>query len=83
MELKRPEHNTTRDRGSVDKTSSNICSSVEIKDAYIPPWIVSRICAVLGSEDKSFEARCDRIKFVCFSFFHFLKKRHICKLCIV
>ncbi|KAF3442788.1 hypothetical protein FNV43_RR16705 [Rhamnella rubrinervis] len=56
MELKRSEYNTTYDRGSTEKSSYSPCSSVEIKDAYIPPWVISSICAVLGSEDRSFEA---------------------------
>lgn len=57
MELKRSEHNTTYDRGFTEKSSYSLCSSVEIKDAYIPPWVISSICAVLGSEERSFEAR--------------------------
>ncbi|XP_065857624.1 uncharacterized protein [Euphorbia lathyris] len=31
-------------------------SSIEITDAYIPTWIISRVCALLRSEGKSFEA---------------------------
>ncbi|XP_004305562.1 PREDICTED: protein downstream neighbor of son homolog [Fragaria vesca subsp. vesca] len=42
MDLKRTEH--------------GLCSSVEIKDAFIPPWIISSLCAVVGSEGGSFEA---------------------------
>ncbi|RVW11983.1 hypothetical protein CK203_091851 [Vitis vinifera] len=29
--------------------------SIEIKDTYIPPWIISSICATMGSEGRSFE----------------------------
>ncbi|KAL3532203.1 hypothetical protein ACH5RR_005724 [Cinchona calisaya] len=29
-------------------SSPGICYSVEIKDAYIPPWVVSSICNSLG-----------------------------------
>ncbi|XP_015900390.1 uncharacterized protein LOC107433608 [Ziziphus jujuba] len=63
MELKRSEQNAAHDRGSKEKdgelmqsSSSNICSSVEIKDSFIPPWIICSICSVLGSEGRSFEA---------------------------
>ena len=34
--------------------------NIEIKDAYIPPWIISSICATMGSEGRSFEARYDK-----------------------
>ena len=63
MELKKADHISSSDKGSTAKEGefmdvhSGFCSSVEIKDAYIPPWIISSICAVMGSEGKSFEAR--------------------------
>ncbi|PON44937.1 Donson [Parasponia andersonii] len=62
MELKRAEHISTSDKVSTvnnesQRIPSGFCSSVEIKDAYIPPWIICSICAVMGSEGKSFEAR--------------------------
>lgn len=67
MELKRSDHNATHDGGSKERdgefmqsSSSNLfCSSVEIKDSFIPPWIICSICAVMGSEGGSFEARYD------------------------
>lgn len=64
MELKRAEYVPTSDKGStvkdgesMDPLASGFCSSVEIKDAYLPPWIICSICAVMGSEGRSFEAR--------------------------
>jgi protein downstream neighbor of Son len=40
-------------QGSLD----GLLCSIEIKDTFIPPWIISRICALMGSEGRSFEAR--------------------------
>ena len=37
--------------------SAGLSYSIEIKDVYIPPWIICRICATMGSEGRSFEAR--------------------------
>ncbi|KAA8518426.1 hypothetical protein F0562_015900 [Nyssa sinensis] len=37
-------------------SSAGFCYSIEIKDAYIPPWIICSICETLGSEAMSFEA---------------------------
>ncbi|KAF2293727.1 hypothetical protein GH714_004353 [Hevea brasiliensis] len=37
-------------------SSSGLCFSIEIKDAYIPSWIICRVCALMGYEEKSFEA---------------------------
>ncbi|MQL81475.1 hypothetical protein Taro_013920 [Colocasia esculenta] len=37
-------------------TSGTTCYSIEIKDAILPPWIVSRLCVVMGSEGRSFES---------------------------
>ncbi|KAL5545652.1 hypothetical protein UlMin_005339 [Ulmus minor] len=61
MELNRGE--PTPDKGSIMKDGeslqglpSGFSSSVEIKDAYLPPWIISSICAVMGSEGRTFEA---------------------------
>lgn len=63
MELKRAECTSTSEKGSsmkdgesMDQLASGFHSSVEIKDAYIPPWIVCNICALMGSEGGSFEA---------------------------
>lgn len=39
-------------QGSLD----GLLCSIEIKDTFIPPWIISRICALMGSEGRSFEA---------------------------
>lgn len=41
--------------------------TVEIKDAYLPPWITSSVCDALRSNgDSSFEARYDQ--FLVFDF---------------
>ncbi|KAL3535994.1 hypothetical protein ACH5RR_004455 [Cinchona calisaya] len=37
-------------------SSPGICYSVEVKDAYLPPWAVSSMCDALGSNGTSFEA---------------------------
>ncbi|KAL5708949.1 hypothetical protein ACHQM5_019691 [Ranunculus cassubicifolius] len=34
----------------------SMCYSIEIKDTFLPPWIVSGICSAMGSENKTFEA---------------------------
>jgi len=34
-----------------------ICYSIEIKDTFLPPWIVSGICAAMSSDGRSFESR--------------------------
>ena len=39
---------------------AGLSNRIEIKDAYIPPWIISSICATMGSEGRSFEARYDK-----------------------
>lgn len=63
MELKKEDHistsdkqSTVKDGESTDALPSGFCSGVEIKDAYIPPWIICSILAVMA-EGKSFEAR--------------------------
>ena len=40
-------------QGSLD----GLCCSIEIKDAFLPPWIICGISALMSSEGKSFEAR--------------------------
>lgn len=37
--------------------SSGLCHIIEIKDAYLPPWIINRVCAIMGAEERSFEVR--------------------------
>lgn len=39
--------------------SPGICYSIEIKDRYLPPWIISNICYAVCSHGTSFEARYD------------------------
>ncbi|XP_049936093.1 uncharacterized protein LOC116262062 isoform X2 [Nymphaea colorata] len=36
--------------------SSSICYSIEIRDSVLPPWVICRICKVMGLDDKTFEA---------------------------
>ncbi|CAI9097535.1 OLC1v1033987C1 [Oldenlandia corymbosa var. corymbosa] len=38
-------------------SSPGICYSVEIKDTYLPPWVVTSVCSAMASDGKSFEAR--------------------------
>ncbi|XP_042503567.1 protein downstream neighbor of Son [Macadamia integrifolia] len=37
-------------------SSVGISYSIEIKDTFLPPWIISGVCAAMGSEGRSFEA---------------------------
>ena len=36
-------------------TAGNICYSMEIKDPILPPWVVSRVCAAMSSDARSFD----------------------------
>ncbi|XP_017244417.1 uncharacterized protein LOC108216227 [Daucus carota subsp. sativus] len=36
--------------------ASGFCYSIEIKDSYLPPWIISSICDILDSEENSYES---------------------------
>ncbi|KAK3024428.1 hypothetical protein RJ639_044602 [Escallonia herrerae] len=40
-------------------SSPGFCFSIEIKDAYLPPWIICNACDALSSDGSSFEARYD------------------------
>ena len=42
---------------STRDSAAGIHYSVEVKDAYLPPWIISCICNAMGSDGTSFEAR--------------------------
>ncbi|KAE9621717.1 hypothetical protein Lalb_Chr01g0017711 [Lupinus albus] len=64
MEMRRAEHiaasfngSIMKDSESAQRSSDDLCCSIEIKDAFLPPWIISGICALMGSEGRSFEAR--------------------------
>lgn len=63
MEWKRADHIACPPKESSDGgehvpgSSAGLCYSIEIKDAYLPPWIICSMCAVMGSEGRSFEAR--------------------------
>lgn len=39
------------------KTEHTSCFIVEIKGEYLPPWIISNICANVGANEQNFEAR--------------------------
>ncbi|XP_050227441.1 uncharacterized protein LOC126677049 isoform X2 [Mercurialis annua] len=63
VEMKRVDHfsaspkkSKVEDGESLRDASSGFRSSIEIKAEYIPPWIICRICALIGSEGNSFEA---------------------------
>ncbi|KAJ6749898.1 hypothetical protein OIU85_000523 [Salix viminalis] len=51
-----PKESTVKDTESSQGSSTGLLSSIEIKDAYIPSWIVCRVCALMDSEGRSFEA---------------------------
>lgn len=36
-------------------TTGNICYSMEIKDAVLPPWVVSGLCAAMSLDARSFD----------------------------
>ncbi|KAI5425230.1 uncharacterized protein LOC127125502 [Lathyrus oleraceus] len=45
-----------KDNEFAEGSSDGLFCSIEIKDTFIPPWIICSICALMGSEGKSFEA---------------------------
>ncbi|KAI5560659.1 hypothetical protein BDE02_16G061800 [Populus trichocarpa] len=51
-----PKESTVKDTESSQGSSTGLLSSIEIKDAYIPSWIVCRVCALMDSDGRSFEA---------------------------
>lgn len=51
-----PKGLVTKDGEPVDGSTSGTCYSIEIKDAFIPPWTVCSLCSAMGSEGRSFEA---------------------------
>jgi len=55
-----PKESTVKDTESSQGSSTGLLSSIEIKDAYIPSWIVCRVCALMDSDGRSFEARYDK-----------------------
>ncbi|KAM7499997.1 hypothetical protein LguiA_024411 [Lonicera macranthoides] len=50
--VKEPSKMAETNKGSL----SSVCYSIEIKDAYLPPWIISTVCDAMGSQGSSFEA---------------------------
>ncbi|KAK9290379.1 hypothetical protein L1049_008548 [Liquidambar formosana] len=54
-ELKRVDHIAFPLKGNNMKDGESN-ASIEIKDAYLPPWIICGMCAIMGSEERSFEA---------------------------
>lgn len=46
----------SKDGESIDGPKSGVCYSIEVKDPYLPPWIISAICSAMSSEGKSYEA---------------------------
>ncbi|KAK1562819.1 hypothetical protein Q3G72_017602 [Acer saccharum] len=68
-EMKNSDNIAAPRKGSVSKdgettqgSSSGFCCSIEIKDAFLPPWIICNVCSIMGSEEGSFETsfRTDR-----------------------
>lgn len=45
-----------KNTNSKEDSSVGLCHSIEIKGLYLPPWIISNMCAVMGFEGRSFEA---------------------------
>ncbi|KAK7284747.1 hypothetical protein RJT34_19500 [Clitoria ternatea] len=62
METRRAEDMAASYNGSIWKDGGSALGSsdglytIEIKDAFLPPWIISGICALMSSEGRSFEA---------------------------
>ena len=62
MEMRRAEDiavnngSNWKDNDFAQGSSDGLFCSIEIKDTLIPPWIICSICALMGSEGRSFEA---------------------------
>lgn len=59
MEMRPANHiadSIKEDSSSGGDCTAGLCYTLEITDAYIPPWIICNICALLGSQGR-FEAR--------------------------
>ena len=48
-------------------SSSGISYSIELKDAYIPPWVVSGVCDAICSNGGDFQARYPGLPFHMFA----------------
>ncbi|CAM8976825.1 unnamed protein product [Rhodiola kirilowii] len=62
-ELKRLDHTALSHQGYSMKSGGGgeflpgaVCYSVEVRDTYLPPWITCNLCAIMGSEERDFEA---------------------------
>ncbi|CAL1372278.1 unnamed protein product [Linum trigynum] len=53
VDMKRADHTAASPKDGSNVTHSSI---IEVKGTFIPPWIVSRICALLSCEATNFEA---------------------------
>ncbi|CAN1306822.1 hypothetical protein LINPERPRIM_LOCUS26908 [Linum perenne] len=53
VDMKKADHSATSPK---DTSSSTLSSIIEVKGTCIPPWIISRICAIMSSEATSYEA---------------------------
>lgn len=51
-----PQKEFTSKDETYQASSAGFCYSIEIKDAYLPPWIICSLCEAMGSEGMSFEA---------------------------
>ncbi|KAF8403417.1 hypothetical protein HHK36_011520 [Tetracentron sinense] len=44
------------DGESNQDSQAGVCYSIEIKDTFLPPWIICGVCAAMSSEGRNFEA---------------------------
>ena len=44
---------STENYSSVEST--NVSYTVEIKEGFLPPWVISRICTAMGTSEENFE----------------------------
>ncbi|XP_042053497.1 protein downstream neighbor of Son-like [Salvia splendens] len=61
-QVRRVEHMSSQLKDSnmysepIRSSSSGICYSIELRDAYIPPWVVSGVCDAMCSNGGNFQA---------------------------
>ncbi|XP_057778359.1 uncharacterized protein LOC130997117 [Salvia miltiorrhiza] len=61
-QVRRVEHMSSQQKDSnmysepMKSSSSGICYSIEIRDAYIPPWVISGVCDAMRSNGGDFQA---------------------------
>ena len=45
---------STENYSSIEST--NVSYTVEIKEGFLPPWVINRICTAMGTSEENFEA---------------------------